>query len=149
MHHLCSKVFITAIFSLCLAGCVTNTAPAKTDAELAQERAVASQLDAALARVNNQPRWSSSLDDKASFASFASNAVNVSYQGSAADLMRAVAAARGMGFKVTGTTPHIPIFVFVAAKDEPFEDFLRDLDAQLGQRASIVWRDKSFELRYR
>lgn len=115
----------------------------------AQDKVIAQQLDAALNRINSQPRWSNSLDSKASFASFATNTVSVSYQGSAADLLRAVAVARGMSFRVTGAVPHTPIFVFVAAADEPFEEFIRDLDAQLGQRATIVWRDKGFELRYK
>lgn len=133
-----------------LAGCAsTRIDPAIKSEQQAQQVALGQQLDSAIARVNKQPRWSTSLDDRASFASFNSNAVSVSYQGSAADLMKAVAASRGLSFKVTGPSPHIPIFVFVETEGQPFEDFLRDLDKQFGQRADVVWTDKSFELRYR
>lgn len=133
-----------------LAGCAHSPlAPAISSEQQAQNIAMQHQIDAALGRVNDLPRWSKSLDDRAAFASFASDRVSVSYQGSAADLLKAIAAARNLSFKVTGSSPHMPIFVFVEAVDQPFEDFLRDLNAQFGQRADIVWTDVAFELRYR
>jgi len=133
------------------AGCSTVPPldPAVKSAQQAEQIAIGSQLDAAIQRMGDQPHWSTSLDDRAAFASFASDAVSVSYQGSAADMLKAIAAARGLSFKVTGPTPHIPIFVFVEAVEQPFEDFLRDLNKQFGQRADIVWGDSAFELRYR
>lgn len=133
------------------AGCA-HKAPATQDAtaeQRAQQVALAAQIDAALARANNQPRWSTSLDDTASFASFNTDAVSVSYQGSAADLLKAIAASRGVSFKVTGPSPHIPIFVFVEANGETFNAFMSDLDKQLGQRAVIVLKNTGYELRYR
>lgn len=144
LFALCSLVALLA-----LAGCAgVDNAGIQSERE-AQQAALSAQLDAAISRVNKQPRWSSSLDDRASFASFNTDAVSVSYQGSAADLLQAVASSRGKGFKVTGPTPRVPIFVFVETKDQPFIDFLKDLDKQLGQRADVVWTDVGFELRYR
>jgi len=140
---------IYLLICLLLSGCAQVGQEDRNPNAFGQDRTIAQQLDAALQRVNSQPRWSSNMDERASFASFATDSVSVSYQGSAADLLRAVASARGMSFRVTGATPHSPIFVFVAAVNEPFEQFIRDLDAQLGQRATIVWRDKGFELRYK
>ena len=138
---------LAAVF---ISGCAQGPVkPEMTPEQKAQQAAIGAQLDAALERVSKQPRWSSSLDDKAAFASFATDSVSVSYQGSAADLLKAVAASRGVSFKVTGPTPHIPIFVFVEAEGQRFTEFLKDLDKQMGQRAHVVWGDKGFELRYR
>lgn len=131
-----------------LAGCNT-TSPFISSEQQAQKIAIEKQIDAALARVSDQPRWASSLDDRASFASFNTDKVNVSYQGSAEDLMKAVASSRGESFKVTGPEPRTPIFVFVETKDQPFGDFLKDLSTQFGQRADAVWTDSGFEIRYR
>ncbi len=141
---------IATLAAAFISGCAQGpTKPEMTPEQKAQQAAIGAQLDAALERVSKQPRWSSSLDDKAAFASFATDSVSVSYQGSAADLLRAVAASRGVSFKVTGPTPHIPIFVFVEAEGQRFTEFLKDLDKQMGQRAHVVWGDKGFELRYR
>lgn len=145
-----SRLAMAAAAVSIMAGCAaTRVDPAVASEKQAQQIALSQQLQAAIERVNQQPRWSSSLDDKAAFASFNTNAVSVSYQGSAADLLNAVAASRGLSFKVTGPTPHIPIFVFVETEGQPFEEFLRDLDKQFGQRADVVWTDAAFELRYR
>jgi len=141
--------FATALF---LSACANRVVPITTGVESEQEAlrmAMNQQLDAAIARVSEQPRWTSSLDDRASFASFNSDAVSVSYQGSAADLLKAVAASRGVSFSVTGPQPHLPIFVFIEANGQSFEEFLSDLHKQLGQRAGVVWTDNAFELRYR
>lgn len=142
-----------AALTVFAAGCSTISPPkynpAVKSVEHAEEIALGAQIDAAVKRMGDQPHWATSLDDRAAFASFASEGVSVSYQGSAADLLKAIAAARGLSFKVTGPKPHIPIFVFVEAVDQPFEDFLRDLNKQFGQRADVVWADKAFELRYR
>ena len=147
-HRLKSLIAIASIGLM--AGCAQNkVANEQTVEQKAQQAAIGAQLDAALDRVSKQPRWSTSLDDKASFASFATDSVSVSYQGSAADLLKAVAASRGVSFKVTGPAPHIPVFVFVEAEGQKFAEFLRDLDKQMGQRARVVWSDKGFELRYR
>lgn len=117
--------------------------------EQAQDIAISAQLDASIKRMENQPHWATSLDDRAALASFATDKVSVSYQGSAADLLKAISAARNMSFRVTGPSPHTPIFVFVEAVDQPFVEFLKDLSKQFGQRADVVWADQHFELRYR
>ncbi|CUJ50994.1 Uncharacterised protein [Achromobacter sp. 2789STDY5608633] len=144
------RMALLSLLAGLVSGCATNQVDPKVQsAQKAQQVALSQQLDAALERVNKQPKWTSSMDDKASFASFNSDSVSVSFQGSAADLLKAIAASRGLTFKVTGPTPHIPIFVFVEAEGQLFEEFLRDLDKQFGQRADVVWTDNAFELRYR
>jgi len=145
------RLWIPVLAISLLAGCahVSLKPSATTSAQSAQQEAVAMQLDAAMQRVKDQPRWSESMDSRAQFASFATNAVSVSYQGSAASLLKAIAAARGKSFKVTGPSPHLPIFVFVKTKGQPYTDFMRDLEKQFGQRAEIVLTDTVIELRYR
>lgn len=143
------KVAGIVFLSAFLAACQTTQGLSIGSEQEAMDIAIGKQIDEALKRVSDQPRWASSLDDRASFASFNTDKVNVSYQGSAEDLMRAVAASRGESFKVTGPKPHIPIFVFVEVVDLPFDDFLRDLSKQFGQRADIVRTDEGFEIRYR
>lgn len=140
-------LFIGASLTI-LAGCQT-TSPLSGSAQEAKQLVIEQQIDDALKRVSDQPRWASSLDDKASFASFNTDSVNVSYQGSAADLLKAVAASRGEAFKVTGPQPHTPIFVFVETEGQDFKEFLQDLSTQFGQRADAVWSNIGFELRYR
>lgn len=151
------KSLLVSASVVILAGCATtgqngsmiNPATGKNADQKAQHAALNAQIDAALQRVSEQPRWASSLDDRAAFASFNTNSVNVSYQGSAADLLTAIAASRGKSFKITGPAPHVPIFVFVETKDQQFEEFMRDLSRQFGQRADVVLADSHVELRYR
>src|SRR5690554_2741955 len=103
------SVFISASIVV-LAGCaatsqngsMTNPATGKGADQQSQSAALNAQIDAALKRVADQPRWASTMDDRAAFASFNTDEVNVSYQGSAADLLTAIAASRGKSFKITG-----------------------------------------------
>lgn len=147
------KTLAVLTVGLMMSGCVATKPEMGNDmlsaSEKAQAAALNAQIDAALQRVADQPRWSSSLEDRAAFASFNTNEVNVSYQGSAADLLTAIAASRGKKFKITGPNPRIPIFVFVETKNQPFESFLRDLNKQFGGRADVVLGDHHLELRYR
>lgn len=71
-------------------GCASLDQSVKSDSKSPQEIAVEAQIDAALKRVADQPRWSSSMDDRAQFASLATNSISVSYQGSAADFLTAI-----------------------------------------------------------
>lgn len=140
---------VLVLAALVLSGCAglhqQEKTPQKSEAEIMIEK----EIDEAIARVRTAPRWSGSMDEKAQFASFASDSVSVSYQGDISALMEAVASARGKTFRVTGPQPRPPIFVFVNATALGFEDFLRDLDKQLGQRADLVVGDEYFEVRYR
>ena len=149
-----SRMFKTATLAcaaLALAGCAGLNSANSVDQQVraTENEVIAAQIDAALARVSDQPMWSNGMDNRAAFASFATEHINVSYQGDAANLLKAIAAARGLGFSVTGPQPHIPIFVFVETNGQPYIDFLTDLDRQFGQRADIVLGDTKLELRYR
>lgn len=145
----CVRSCLAGVGLIFLAGCAGLQQNKEPAAKSATELAIEQEIDAAISRVQTAPRWSGSMDEKAQFASFASDSVSVSYQGDIVALMEAVASARGKTFNVTGPTPRPPIFVFVNAKELTFENFLRDLDKQLGQRADLVMGDDYFEVRYR
>ena len=146
------KVFLTSSILLAaavLSGCAALNQNKPEPEPDPTAMAIEKEIDAAIARVKTAPRWSGSMDERAQFASFASDSVSVSYQGDIVALMEAVASARGKTFSVTGPKPRPPIFVFVDAKELTFEAFLKDLDKQLGQRADLVMGDDYFEVRYR
>lgn len=134
---------------LFLSGCAAFNKPVEQPVKSDYEIAIEKELDAAIKRVAAQPRWSATMDDKAQFASFASDSISVSYQGDVIELMKAVASARGRTFSVTGPSPRPPVFIFMDAKEMTFENFLRDIDKQLGQRADIAVGDDYLEVRYR
>lgn len=73
----------------------------------------------------------------------------VSYAGDASQLLKDAAREMKLDFLVTGPQPHLPIFVQIDVKRVSFEDFLRQVAAQLGQRADIELRDSAIELKYR
>lgn len=76
---------------------------------------------------------------------------SVSFLGDASILLANAAKGRGTDwtFKVTGPQPRLPIYVQISVKDVTFNDFLKDVAEQLGQRADIAVNGKSIELRYR
>jgi hypothetical protein len=75
--------------------------------------------------------------------------LSMSFIGNAPDMLRPLAAARGLGFKVSGPQPHLPLFVVVDHKDASLEDVLKDVASQFGQRAALALTDSSIEIRYR
>lgn len=80
-----------------------------------------------------------------------SDKVSVSFLGDASTLLSDAAKGRGTDwtFQVTGPQPRLPIYVQVNVKEASFQDFLRGVAEQLGQRADIALNGKSLELRYR
>lgn len=76
---------------------------------------------------------------------------SVSYLGDAATLLESAAKGRGDGwrFEVSGPQPHLPIYVQISVKQVLFNDFLKNVAEQLGQRADIELGDKVIRLRHR
>jgi len=75
--------------------------------------------------------------------------LSLTFAGSAPELLRPLAAARGLTLRVLGPQPHLPLFVVVDQKDATFEDVLKDVAAQFGQRAQLALTDRTIEIRYR
>lgn len=88
-------------------------------------------------------------DAKPAPAVMSGPALSMQFTGEARTLLKQVAAARGMTFKVLGPQPHLPLFVLIDAKSVSLEDFLVDVGSQMGQRADVVLTANSIEVHYR
>ncbi|WP_432263523.1 DotD/TraH family lipoprotein [Cupriavidus sp. TMH.W2] len=129
-----------------LAGCagpMGNTGT--TDAE----KAISAQIDSAISQVRDLPGWSVAADASQQPAALGGKFMSGSFQGDAAQLLGILARSRGMDFKITGPSPRLPLFVFVDAQGMTFEDLLRDVDKQFGQRANVALGNNVIEIRYR
>jgi len=113
------------------------------------EKAISAQIDSAISQVKDLPGWSVAADAVPQPATMGGKYVSGSFQGDAAQLLGILAKSRGMDFRVTGPNPRLPLFVFVDAQGMTFEELLRDVDKQFGQRASVVLGNNVIEIRYR
>jgi defect-in-organelle-trafficking protein DotD len=140
------------VLALALQAC-TSTPPAAPPAPAAPDP-VAQRIDQGLAKVSQLPDFTRGADQAskppaAALGGAAAATVTVTYLGEAAVMLRSVATARGKQFRVTGPKPHLPLMVQVRAVNVPYEEFLKDLGLQFGQRADLVLSDGHIEIRYR
>lgn len=126
-----------------LAGCAAPPAPPVPKDE------VATQIEQSIDRVAQEPTFTSSADGKAPSVAAGGPQVSIVFHGDATNLLKRVAAARGIGFKVYGPMPHRDIFVSVDARDISFNEFLEDVGHQMGQLADLALTDAGIEVRYR
>lgn len=134
-----------------LAGCAAPPKPAEPKVDPAAQR-----LSSLLATTESLSPATASADAAQQAAKPATKAqamraerMSLAFAGHAADMLRPLAAARGLTFKVVGPQPHLPLFVVVDQKDATFEEVLRDVAAQFGQRAQLALTDTAVEIRYR
>jgi hypothetical protein len=113
------------------------------------EASVDRLLTQAYDQVGKMPAYSSGPEDAVPSAKLAGATVSVVWEGDADSLLRRVAQARGLSFKIYGPFPRLPLPVFVNMTDVPFEEFMRDVGHQFGQRADLVLKDAELEIRYR
>ncbi|MEJ8837664.1 DotD/TraH family lipoprotein [Ramlibacter sp. AN1133] len=128
-----------------LAGCASTPLPPEPAA--ADESKVL--LDGALQRAEVLPASTSSASSKAKPLNLQEARFSMNYAGEGKVLLKQVAAARGLTFRVLGPQPHLPLFVIVDSKDSTLEELLRDVGLQFGQRADLALTDKAIEVRYR
>lgn len=76
-------------------------------------------------------------------------ATTVEYFGDVAVFLGEAAKHLGLGFRITGPQPGMPIFVRIQSKEEGLDEVLRRVALQLGGRADVVLRNDAIELRYR
>ena len=113
------------------------------------EDPVEARLQQALAKVGALPVFTRSADHAPPVPGMATPTITASVQGDAALLLRSVAHARGKDLRIHGPRPHLPLVVQIDAVNMPYEDFLRDIGYQFGQRADLVLADGHIEIRYR
>lgn len=138
---------VCAALIVSLTGCALQSPDLAKPGEAAVS--VRQQLEAAIGRVQSQPAWSGGPDNRTPRPDFSGDAISVAWQGDAADLLNEIARQRYLRFSVTGPQPRLPIYVFVNATNETYMGLLRDIDKQLGQRASVALGDDYLELRFR
>jgi hypothetical protein len=105
-------------------------------------------LEKALTNVERLPASTASADAKPALAKMGPK-ITMNYAGEGKTLLKQVTAARGMKFSVRGPQPYLPLFVIVDLKDVTLEEFLSDVGAQFGQRATLALTDDAIEIRYR
>jgi defect-in-organelle-trafficking protein DotD len=112
---------------------------------------IAQRIDQGLAKASSLQEFTRGADRAASAPTPAVDraTVTVSFHGDAAQLLRGVAAARGKELRVRGPLPHLPLIVQVNAVGLAYEEFLKDVGYQFGQRADLVLSDGHIEIRYR
>lgn len=131
--------------AILLAGCATPPPP---PAEVKPDPARVA-LEGAIKRAEALPASTASEKAKPAEVRAQDATFSMNYAGEARVLLRQVAAARGLQFRVLGPQPHLPLFVVVDQKDVSFEDFLRDVGAQFGSRAQLALTNTAIEVRYR
>lgn len=140
----CGRKIAMALAAAFVSACSTPpTEPKQPDpARIALERA--------LGRSSAMPAHADHADVAPKPARMSGEAITIrSYVGDAANLLSRVAKARNLEFKVTGPEPRLPLLVAVDVDAVSFEDFLKDVGYQFGQRANVVLGDRHIEIRYR
>lgn len=127
-----------------MGGCQT-IAPAYSPPE---PDSVGQQIDAALQRVDRLAPFTRGPDHVAPDPRL-EDTITTTFHGDAAVLLRRLAQARDKTLIVLGPKPHLPLLVQISVVDVPYEDFLRDIGYQFGQRADLVLADRHIEIRYR
>lgn len=127
-----------------MGGCQT-VAPAHPPPE---PDSVGQRIDSALQRVDRLAPFTRSPDQVAPDPRL-EDTITTTFHGDAAVLLRRLAQVRGTTLRVHGPKPHLPLLVQISAVDVPYEDFLRDIGYQFGQRADLVLADGHIEIRYR
>jgi defect-in-organelle-trafficking protein DotD len=112
---------------------------------------VTSELNQAIAQQGQAAAFTRTADAKAPAAQLdkADGNITVSYRGEAADLMRRIAQAQGLAFRVEGPLPHLPLYVAVDTTNMRLVDLCREVGLQFGQRADLILTPRSIEIRYR
>lgn len=138
------KIIPILLAAAALSACTTVPTPAP-----AEDAESAKMLETAIKRAENSSKGTASADAKPREAVMAGGNITINYAGEAKTLLRQFAAARSLSFRVLGPQPHLPLFVIVDVKDATLEYVMTDIGAQFGQRADLVLKNDSIEVRYR
>jgi len=144
MKHLMNRSALLAAIAVTLVGCATPVAPppAPDEAALAIDKLIAS---------SPVPPHGRSAEAQVMPARMDGQTMTVKgYVGEGSALLKKVADARGLKFRLTGPEPRLPLLVVVDVEGVTFDEFLRDVGHQFGQRADVVMAaDGALEIRYR
>ncbi len=112
---------------------------------------VSAELNKAITQQGKAAPFTRTADTKAPAAQLhkPDGDITVSYRGEASDLMRRIAQAQGLAFRVEGPLPHLPLYVAIDATDMRLVDLCREVGMQFGQRADLILTPHSISIRYR
>jgi hypothetical protein len=146
-----SKALAVCTISALLAACAApSKAPeAQPDPAAVQLRTMLASADALSPATASANAAEASAKPEAKEKAMSAARMSLTFAGNAAELLRPLAAARGLTLKTVGPQPHLPLFIVVDQKDASFEDVLKDVAAQFGQRARLALTDHAIEIRYR
>jgi len=141
-----AKTLCVAVVVLALQAC--STPPQQPPAQKVDDP-IATRIEQGLAKAAALQQFTRGADREAPAPAVGGATITASFQGEAAQLLRSVANARGKELRIRGPKPHLPLVVQVDAVNMPYEEFLRDIGYQFGQRADLVLADGHIEIRYR
>lgn len=138
------SLMITGALGALLLGC-TQTPPARQTGDPVVDGA----LSTAYRQIGSLPTYSAGPEEPIPAPQLGGESVTVVWQGDADSLLRKVAHARGMDFKVYGPFPRQSLPVFVNMSGVPYGEFMKDVGHQFGQRADLILTNNLIEIRYR
>lgn len=143
------KITLSSLLLVLLAACASPPAPTPVPLKrVLQDQESARLLSSAIQRAERLPEATSSADATAAPAVMTGKSLSINFVGDAKDLLRRVAAARGLSYEVQGSPPYLPLFVVVNVKNASLEAFMSDVGAQFGQRATLALSNGAIEVRY-
>lgn len=109
-------------------------------------RGVQSLLDAAIRSAEEQKATTNAAQMSANLQA---QKMNVTWEGEAAEILKRIADAQHLKFKVTGPQPRLHLPVFIRLRAVTLKEALEAIADQCGGRADIELSDDTVELRMR
>lgn len=91
--------------------------------------------------------YKTAMKDAAVPASLAGNTMTVNWEGEAAEILKRIAVAQKLDFKITGPSPRLQLPVFVKLRQASLAEALAAIGEQCGGRADVVLTESTIELR--
>ncbi|WP_321820755.1 MULTISPECIES: DotD/TraH family lipoprotein [unclassified Burkholderia] len=140
-----ASALVGSLLVVCgLEGCANPPVPKQPG-----DPVVDAALEGAYKNVAGFPGYSAGPEEKIPPPELSGDTITVVWQGDADALLRKVAVARGMEFKVYGPYPRLALPVFINMTSVPFAEFMTDVGHQFGQRADLVLTDNQIQIVYR
>lgn len=129
------------LLSLLLCACA-STPPKAEDPD--DTPGVSLSIQEAFKRADEQRE---SMKDAAVPANLSGNTMTVIWEGDAAEILKRIAVAQKLEFRVGGPQPRLPLPVFIKLRNATLAEALTTIGEQCGGRADVVLTDSTIELR--
>lgn len=132
---------VAAIASILLVGCQT---PPETVIVKRDDPGVYDALTGAIKRADEQRAIADAAKQPAVLAG---DHLKVIWEGEAKEILKKIAVAQGLQFRVTGPRPALAMPVFINIKSATLNETLAAIGDQLGGRGDVILNDSGIELR--